>query len=97
MAVGGFMEVYRDSIFGACTILPTTTQIDVLHFLGIHGDTWEISGDGTTPFALTSMEDIGRFVVRATLLAHNEPDRVPARLRVFSDLKCAVAYIRLSE
>jgi hypothetical protein len=54
---------------------------------GINGADWEISGDGNYPFDLTDMTDIGRYTARAAILAYNEPDRVPSRLRVYSEVK----------
>lgn len=55
--------------------------------LGINGADWEIPGDGDYPFALTDMTDIGRYTARAAILAYNEPDKVPSRLRVYSEVK----------
>ena len=55
--------------------------------LGINGADWEITGDGNYPFALTDMTDIGRYAVRAAILAHDDPDRVPSRLRVYGETK----------
>jgi len=55
--------------------------------LGINDADWEITGDGNYPFALTDMADIGRYTARAAILAHNEPNKVPSRLRVYGESK----------
>lgn len=59
------------------------------HFLilGAGGDTWTIQGDGSIPFAVTSIGDIGKYTARAVVVAHQKPSEVPRRLRVYSALK----------
>lgn len=54
---------------------------------GIHGDTWSLTGDGNIPFAVTDQGDIARYTARAAILAFNDPESIPRRLRVYSDLK----------
>jgi len=66
-------------------------------FFGVNGADWEITGDGNYPFALTDMTDIGRYAVRAAILAHNEPDKVPSRLRVYGESKTFNEYADIHE
>jgi len=66
-------------------------------FFGINGADWEIIGDGNYPFAVTDMTDIGRYAVRAAILAHNEPDKVPSRLRIYSETKTFNEYADIHE
>jgi uncharacterized protein YbjT (DUF2867 family) len=66
-------------------------------FFGVNGADWEITGDGNYPFALTDMTDIGRYTARAAILAHNDPDKVPSRLRVYGESKTFNEYADIHE
>jgi len=66
-------------------------------FFGINDADWEITGDGNYPFALTDMADVGRYAVRAAILAHNEPDKVPSRLRIYGETKTFNEYADIHE
>jgi len=66
-------------------------------YFGINGADWEISGDGNFPFAITDMSDIGRYVARAAIVVHNEPEKVPRSLRVYSETKTLNEYASIHE
>jgi len=66
-------------------------------FFGINGDDWEISGDGNSPFALTTIRDIGHYAVRAVVLAHQDPVSFPSRLRIYSEVKTLNEYADINE
>lgn len=48
-------------------------------------NTWVIPGTGNEPCAMTSSADLGPYSLRAVLLSHNEPDRMPSQLEIYSD------------
>jgi len=65
--------------------------------LGVNGNDWEISGDGTTPFAVTTTPDVGRYIARAVILSNADPSSLPSRLRVYSEVKTWNEYAEIHE
>ncbi|OZJ03750.1 hypothetical protein BZG36_03062 [Bifiguratus adelaidae] len=47
-------------------------------------NTYSFVGDGTTPMACTSLNDVAHFTLSAVLLAHKDPKSVPDKLHVYS-------------
>ncbi|KAF8321664.1 NAD(P)-binding protein [Clavulina sp. PMI_390] len=65
--------------------------------LGFNLPEWEIPEDGNTPFALSDVSDVGRYTLRAIILARQDPKSVPDRLRVYSDAKTLNEYASIVE
>ncbi|KAF8321666.1 NAD(P)-binding protein [Clavulina sp. PMI_390] len=66
-------------------------------FLGVNGHEWEIAEDGNSSYALIDISDAGRYTLRAIMLAHQDPSRIPDRVRVYGDSKTLNEYASIVE
>ncbi|KAF8321667.1 hypothetical protein DL93DRAFT_2072459, partial [Clavulina sp. PMI_390] len=66
-------------------------------FFGMVGPEWQIVEDGNSSFAVTDIPDAARYALRAIILAFQDPNSVPDRVRVYGDAKTLNEYAAVVE